>query len=211
MGAKPKHMDGGRAPSSVQRSPWLRSVMTPVLRAAKRVLLETTGWLMLLGALAAIPLPGPGLLITFAGLLMPSRQYDWAERRVEVVRLRALQAAAKNVATWTRLAASVVGAILIVPAGIAWIASPPAPLWWPLASSWWLPGGAGDRRDAVGLCGHRACPAGLQLPAVPRRPRGTHSPRKRHHRRRRVSPCGEFRRASHCCPSTRLLHDGRTS
>lgn len=27
-------------------------------------------------------------------------------------------------------------------AGVAWIVAPPAPLWWPLAQAWWLPGGA---------------------------------------------------------------------
>jgi hypothetical protein len=104
-------------------------------------LLETTGWLMLLGGLAAIPLPGPGLLITFAGLLLLSRHYDWAERRVDVVRVRALRGAAQSVATWPRLAASTLGAVLILPVGLVWIVSPPAPLWWPVAETWWLPGG----------------------------------------------------------------------
>jgi hypothetical protein len=30
---------------------------------------------------------------------------------------------------------------LVLSAGIIWIASPPAPLWWPLTETWWLPGG----------------------------------------------------------------------
>ena len=41
---------------------------------------------------AAIFLPGPGLLGIFAGLALLSQQYEWAERRVEPVRLRALLA-----------------------------------------------------------------------------------------------------------------------
>lgn len=65
--------------------------MAHVVRAAKRALFETTGWLVLLGGVAAIPLHRPGVLITFAGLLLLSRQYDWAERRVEMVRVRALR------------------------------------------------------------------------------------------------------------------------
>lgn len=91
--------------------------MTPLVRAAKRVLRETAGWLMLLGGLAAIPLPGPGLLITFAGLLLLSSQY-----------------------TWPRLTMSIGGAVLSLLVGTMWIASPPAPMWWPLEEAWWLPG-----------------------------------------------------------------------
>jgi hypothetical protein len=109
--------------------------------AAKRLVLETAGWLLLLAGLAAIFLPGPGLLMMFAGLALLARQYEWAGRRVEPVRLRALKGAAESVLTWPRLTVSVLGALLLIPAGIAWILSPPAPSWWPLSDSWWLPGG----------------------------------------------------------------------
>lgn len=139
MGTKHQHREGSRPPSTVQRCP--RRVMTQVVRAAKRALFETTGWLVLLGGLAAIPLPGPGLLITFTGLQLLSRHYDWAERRVEMVRVRALRGAAQSVATWPRLAVSTLGVVLILPLGLVWIVSPPAPLWWPVAETWWLPGG----------------------------------------------------------------------
>ena len=60
--------------------------------AAKRVVLEGLGWLLLLLGIAAIFLPGPGLLGVFAGLALLSQQYDWAERRVEPVKVRALLA-----------------------------------------------------------------------------------------------------------------------
>lgn len=139
MPMKRQHREGSRPPSTVQRRS--RRVMAQVVRGAKRALFETTGWLVLIGGLAAIPLPGPGLLITFTGLLLLSRQYDWAERRVEMVRVRALQAAAQSVATWPRLAVSTLGAVLILPMGLVWIVAPPAPLWWPVTETWWLPGG----------------------------------------------------------------------
>ena len=119
-----------------------RSVRTRAARAAKRLLLETFGWVLLLVGLAAIPLPGPGLLMTFAGLVLLSRQYAWAQRRVDIVRLRALQGAARSVASGPRLAGSIAAAALLLAAGVAWIVSPPAPGWWPLAQTWWLPGGA---------------------------------------------------------------------
>lgn len=116
--------------------------MTQVARALNRVFLETSGWVLLLVGLAAIPLPGPGLLITFAGLLLLSRQYAWAQRRVDTVRVRALQGAAHSVASGPRIAGSFAAAALLLPTGVTWIVSPPAPGWWPLSGTWWLPGGA---------------------------------------------------------------------
>ena len=54
--------------------------------AAKRIGLEVLGWTLLVLGIAAVFLPGPGLLGIFAGLALLSQQYDWAERRVEPVR-----------------------------------------------------------------------------------------------------------------------------
>lgn len=109
--------------------------------AAKRIVLETLGWALLLLGLAAIFLPGPGLLGIFAGLALLSQQYDWAERRVEPVRLRALLGAAEGVETWPRIIASCLGAVALAGFGVLWVMEPSAPRWWPLAESWWLPGG----------------------------------------------------------------------
>ena len=109
--------------------------------AAKRIVLETLGWVLLLVGIAAIFLPGPGLLGIFAGLALLSQQYDWAERRVEPVRVKALRGAAEGVETWPRIVASVVGVVLLASFGVLWILDPPAPAWWPLSEAWWLPGG----------------------------------------------------------------------
>ncbi len=109
--------------------------------AAKRIVLEGLGWLLLVLGIAAIFLPGPGLLGIFAGLALLSQQYDWAERRVEPVRLRALRGAAEGVETWPRIIASCLGALVLVACGVLWILKPPAPGWWPIGDGWWLPGG----------------------------------------------------------------------
>ncbi|WP_107705905.1 PGPGW domain-containing protein [Nocardioides allogilvus] len=109
--------------------------------AAKRVVLETLGWVLLVAGVAAIFLPGPGLLGIFAGLALLSQQYDWAERRVEPVRLRALRGAAEGVETWPRIVASVLGALILAACGVLWIMSPPAPSWWQFPEVLWLPGG----------------------------------------------------------------------
>jgi hypothetical protein len=109
--------------------------------AAKRIVLETLGWVLLLLGIAAIFLPGPGLLGIFAGLALLSQQYDWAERRVEPVRLRAMLGAAEGVETWPRIVASCLGAVVLAACGVLWIMEPDAPGWWPLSETWWLPGG----------------------------------------------------------------------
>lgn len=109
--------------------------------AAKRIVLETLGWALLLLGVAAIFLPGPGLLGIFAGLALLSQQYDWADRRVEPVRLRAMLGAAEGVETWPRVVASCLGAAALAAFGVLWIMRPPAPGWWPLSDAWWLPGG----------------------------------------------------------------------
>lgn len=110
-------------------------------KAAKRIVLEAAGWLLLVLGVAALVLPGPGLLGVFAGLALLSQQYDWAERRTEPVKLRALKAAAEGVETWPRIALSLLGVAVLAGCGVLWILSPPAPTWWPLDEFWWLPGG----------------------------------------------------------------------
>lgn len=109
--------------------------------AAKRIGLEILGWTLLVLGIAAIFLPGPGLLGIFAGLAVLSQQYDWAEKRVEPVRQRALRGAAESVETWPRIVASCLGAVALAACGVLWIIKPASPAWWPLSDTWWLPGG----------------------------------------------------------------------
>ncbi|MFT4289370.1 PGPGW domain-containing protein [Nocardioides sp.] len=109
--------------------------------AAKRLVLEGLGWILVVAGVAALVLPGPGLLMVFGGLALLSQQYEWAERRLEPVRLRALRGAAEGVETWPRTIASAIGALAIVGFGVLWAVRPAAPGWWPLEESHWLFGG----------------------------------------------------------------------
>lgn len=117
---------------------------------AKRLVLETTGWLLLLVGIAALVLPGPGLLGVFAGMALLSQQYEWAERRTDPVKYRALKAAAEGVATWPRVVVSLLGVVFLVGFGVLWIMDPPPPAWWPLSEFWWLPGALGTGITQIG-------------------------------------------------------------
>jgi hypothetical protein len=111
------------------------------MRAVRRVFLEVLGWALVIGGIAALVLPGPGLLALFAGLVLLSQQYTWAERRVEPVKERAVKAAADGVQTWPRILLSTLGVLWLIGAGVVWAVRPPAPGWWPVAERWWLAGG----------------------------------------------------------------------
>ena len=110
---------------------------------AKRVLLEGLGWLLVLVGIAALVLPGPGLLALFAGMALLATQYEWAERRLEPVKRAALRAAADSVKTWPRILMSTAGVLWLIELGVLWSLQPDVPSWWPIEDRWWLPGGLG--------------------------------------------------------------------
>jgi uncharacterized protein (TIGR02611 family) len=110
-------------------------------RATKRLALESLGWVLVVAGIAALVLPGPGLLAIFAGLVILSQQYDWAERRVEPVKKRALEGASDSVQTWPRIAVAVLASCAIVAFGVLWLLQPDAPSWWTVDEDYWLYGG----------------------------------------------------------------------
>jgi len=117
--------------------------------AVKRIALESLGWLLVVGGVVALVLPGPGLLAIVGGLALLSQQYDWAQRRLEPAKQRALQAAADSVETWPRILLSGLGVAVLIGLGIAWGLGPDAPGWWPLDDRWWLPGGWGTGTSLI--------------------------------------------------------------
>ena len=117
---------------------------------AKRILVEGLGWILVLVGIAALVLPGPGLLALFAGVALLATQYEWAERRLEPVKKAALRTAADSVKTWPRILMSLAGVLWLIALGVYWIISPPAPSWWPVDDKWWLVGGVGTGATLIG-------------------------------------------------------------
>jgi hypothetical protein len=123
--------------ASYLSSPTERTVITKVT-AVWRIAL---GWVLVVGGLAALVLPGPGLLALFAGLAILSQHYEWARRRVTPIKLAAIRTAADSVRDWWRMTLSGLGIAALLAAGVLWLWQPPMPEWWPLGEFWWLPGG----------------------------------------------------------------------
>ncbi|MGI8614299.1 MAG: PGPGW domain-containing protein [Nocardioidaceae bacterium] len=98
--------------------------------ALRKVWVTVAGWLLVLAGIAALALPGPGLLLLLAGLVILSQEYDWAGRRVEPVKERAFEAAAAGVRTWPRVVLSALGALAVVAVGVVWWLDPVIPTVW---------------------------------------------------------------------------------
>ena len=130
--------------------PWIR-----------RTGIEVAGWTLIVLGLAALVLPGPGLLALVAGLAVLSLRYQWAQRFLRPVKAKAFQTAATGVQTWPRICASVTAALAVLAAGIVWGLWARAPHWWPYGDKLWLPGGWGTGTGliissliALGLIGY---------------------------------------------------------
>ena len=120
-----------------------------VVSIGKSILLQAAGWMLVLVGLAALVLPGPGVLAIFAGMAVLATQYEWAERRIALVEKAAVQCAEASVKTLPRIVLSASGAFWLVGLGIYWGLGPAAPSWWPVAEKWWLAGGWGTGASLI--------------------------------------------------------------
>jgi hypothetical protein len=121
-----------------------------VRRNLKRFAVESLGWILVLAGIAALILPGPGLLMLFAGMALLATQYEWAERRLAPIRRGALKSATSSVQSWVRIVSSTGFSFGLIILGIIWGVHPPVPSWWPIADKWWLVGGWGTGGTIIG-------------------------------------------------------------
>jgi hypothetical protein len=85
------------------------------------------GWILVVVGLAALVLPGPGLLLLLSGLVVLSQEYEWAERRVEPVKAKAFDVAQAGVSTYPRIILSGLGALSLIAIGVFWWMNPEIP------------------------------------------------------------------------------------
>ena len=90
------------------------------LHPFKRAVLATAGALLLLVGLALLVLPGPGLLLVLAGLIVLGRAVPAVSRFEAPVRVRAMQATEASVASPWRIAWSVLAGLALIAAGVVW-------------------------------------------------------------------------------------------
>lgn len=107
----------------------------------KRLAAEIAGIILLVVGVLALFLPGPGLLTVFAGLVLLSTSFDWADRLMHPIKERSFRLAKQGVQTWPRIVMSALGALSLIAVGILWGMDFAVPGWWPIADRWWLLGG----------------------------------------------------------------------
>ena len=115
-----------------------------------RVVRLVVGWGLLVLGVAALVLPGPGLLLLAAGLAVLSQQYDWARKRLDPVKEKAFALAAASVRSGPSIVLTALIAVLVAAVGVCWGLKPAPPSWWPLSQRWWLPGGWGTGSSLIG-------------------------------------------------------------
>lgn len=107
----------------------------------KRGLALVAGGLVLVVGIVLLVLPGPGLLLILAGLLILSNQFPAVEKYVDPVQEKAMHAAEESVSSPLRIAGSVLAGAALVAAGVVWWVNPGLPLGgWPTGSSLILSG-----------------------------------------------------------------------
>ncbi|MGI8887477.1 MAG: PGPGW domain-containing protein [Nocardioidaceae bacterium] len=86
----------------------------------RKIWVTMVGWVLVIAGVAALALPGPGLLLLLAGMVVLSQEYDWAERRVEPVKEKAFDVAKAGVTTYPRILFSALAALLVMAVGVVW-------------------------------------------------------------------------------------------
>lgn len=110
-------------------------------KPVKQGLILVAGLILLLVGIALLVLPGPGLLLVLAGLLVLASEFPVVEKYVDPIRDRAMKAAEDSVSSPLRIAGSVVAGLGLLAAGVAWGLVPGLPLGgWSTGSSLILSG-----------------------------------------------------------------------
>jgi hypothetical protein len=108
---------------------------------AKQVACGVGGGLLLVIGVVLLVLPGPGLLLVLAGLLVLANGFPKVQKFVAPVERRAMQAAEESVSSPLRMVLSIGTGVVLIAAGVVWWVVPGLPLGgWPTGASLILSG-----------------------------------------------------------------------
>lgn len=106
----------------------VRGHYRPPAGLVKKITFGILGGLLLVAGVALLILPGPGLLLVLAGLLVLANAFPAAQRFVAPVRRRAMHAAEESVSSPVRVLFSVGTGLVLIAAGVVWGLRPDLPL-----------------------------------------------------------------------------------
>jgi hypothetical protein len=89
-------------------------------KQVRRATIALVGSVVLLVGVALLVLPGPGLLLVLAGLVILASEFPALERYVDPVQDRAMKAAEDSVSSPLRIAGSVLCGLALIAAGVVW-------------------------------------------------------------------------------------------
>ncbi|MEV4556291.1 PGPGW domain-containing protein [Kitasatospora sp. NPDC049285] len=93
-----------------------------------RVAFGVGGAVLIVAGVALLVLPGPGMLLLLAGMILFSRAVPAVARYVEPLRVRAMRGAEAGVSSPWRIAGTVLAGLALIGAGAAWALVPALPL-----------------------------------------------------------------------------------
>jgi uncharacterized protein (TIGR02611 family) len=107
----------------------------------KRSAVTLVGVCLVLGGIALMPLPGPGILVVVAGLAVLATEYVWARRLLRRAKAEAERAQEEAVASPLRIATTVLSALAVCGVGITMLLVEDVrwPIWDSFVDSLWSP------------------------------------------------------------------------
>lgn len=111
------------------------------MKPFKRSAVTVAGIALILGGLAMMVLPGPGIIVAVGGLAVLATEYVWARRALGRAKKKAEQAQEQAVASTARTVATLTFAVgmLVVGSAMLVVDDVPWPIWDSMGDSLWDP------------------------------------------------------------------------
>lgn len=141
---------------------------------------EVLGWILIPVGIIMMPAPGPGTLVLVTGIALLSRHYVWAQKVLDPLERKAIEAAKFGVATWPRILVSLLGVLWLVALGVIWWIKPEIPEFEILGVGFGPQLPAAGWGTSLGLWTSAIAALGLLIYSIMkwREPRHHHSPAK---------------------------------